>query len=129
MILRSGYAIVALAIFLVEVGIALFVRDAFIRPYFGDTLAVVLVYCGLRAVLPLGVVPAAGIALAIAFGVEFGQYFGMVDRLGLGGVQAARIVLGTGFSWLDLIAYTAGALAVLAFEAVRRPQEINRSGS
>ncbi|RYD58130.1 MAG: DUF2809 domain-containing protein [Sphingomonadales bacterium] len=125
---RPGYAVAALVVLLIEILIALFVRDAFIRPYFGDTLAVILVYLALRAVTPLRVLPAASIALAIAFAVEFGQWFGLVDRLGLGGSQVARIVLGTGFSLEDFAAYTAGALAVLAFEALAARNNI-RSGS
>lgn len=116
---RRGYAAAALVLFLIEVAIALFVRDAFVRPYLGDTLAVVLVYLALRAATPARVVPAALVALAIAFGVEFGQWFGLVDRLGLGGSQMARIVLGTGFAALDFVAYAAGAAAILVAEAMR----------
>jgi hypothetical protein len=52
-VLNAPYAITALAIFAIEVLIALFVRDAFIRPYLGDVLAVALVHTALRAVTPL----------------------------------------------------------------------------
>jgi hypothetical protein len=117
--LRPGYAAAALIVLLVEIIIALFVRDAFVRPYLGDTLAVILVYLALRAVTGLRVLPAALIALVIAFVVEFGQWFGLVDRIGLGGSPVARVALGTGFEPLDFVAYTAGALAILAFEALR----------
>ena len=51
--MRWGYALAALVLFAVEVVIALFVRDAFVRPYLGDVLAVMLVYAVLRAVTPL----------------------------------------------------------------------------
>lgn len=117
---RSGYAAAALIVFLAEIGIALYVRDAFVRPYLGDTLAIVLVYLGLRAVTPMPVVPAAAIALAIAFAVEFGQWFGVLDLLGLGDNRVARIVLGTSFAPSDFIAYTAGALGVLVCERLSR---------
>ncbi len=99
--------------------IALFFRDAFVRPYLGDTLAVMLVYAGLRAVLRIGVVPAAVAALAIAFAVEFGQLFGLLDLLGLRDVPVARVVLGSGFDLMDLLAYTAGAVLVLLIERRR----------
>jgi hypothetical protein len=83
------------------------------------TLAVMLVYCGLRAVLRIGVVPAAALALAIAFLVEFGQLIGILDMLGLRSNALARTVLGSGFDLKDLLAYTAGAAIVLAVERLR----------
>ncbi|MCW3838276.1 DUF2809 domain-containing protein [Sphingomonas canadensis] len=117
--LRPGYALAAAAIFAVEVLIALFVRDRFVRPYLGDVLAVVLVYAGLRAITPLRVVPAALAALGVAFAVELGQLAGLVHLLGLGSSPVARTVLGTGFDPADLLAYTAGAGIVVVAEHLR----------
>ena len=114
------YALATILVLMVEVAIALFFHDRIIRPYFGDSLAVVLVYCGVRAVTPLGVRAATAVALAIAFAVEFGQWLDYVDRLGLGHVRWARIVLGTGFDPQDLIAYFLGAAAILLVESLRR---------
>lgn len=99
-----------------EVAIALFVRDRFVRPYLGDVLAVVLVYCGLRAVLPLRVLPAAVLAFAIGALIEFGQGVNLLDLLGLRGNQVIAVVLGGSFEWLDFVAYAAGALLALAAE-------------
>ena len=45
---RWFYAICFAGLFVVETLIALFVRDAFIRPYMGDVLVVILVYCFVR---------------------------------------------------------------------------------
>jgi hypothetical protein len=114
------YGLATISVFLLEVAIALFVHDRFVRPYLGDSLAVILVYCGIRTFTPLGVRGATGLALAIAFAVEFGQAFNYVDRLGLGHVRWARIVLGTGFDVHDLLAYIAGAAAILLVEEWRR---------
>ncbi|WP_420138015.1 DUF2809 domain-containing protein [Sphingomonas sp.] len=100
--------------------IALFVHDRLVRPYLGDSLAVVLVYCGLRTITRLRVGTATACALAIAFLVEFGQALHYVDRLGLEHIRWARIVLGTGFDPQDLLAYTAGAAAILLVERWRR---------
>lgn len=98
--------------------IALFVRDRFVRPYLGDVLAVVLVYCGLRAVLPLRPVPAAALAFAIGVLVEIGQAVGILDMLGLRDNQIAAVVLGTGFEWHDFVAYAAGAALSLIGERI-----------
>ena len=116
---RGRYALAATAIFLIEVAIALFAHDRIVRPYVGDALAVVLVYLVLRAATRLGLASAAGTALVVAFAVETGQYFHLVDYLGLGGVPLAATVLGTGFDWNDFLAYIAGALLVLAGEFQR----------
>lgn len=45
---RWFYAICFIGLFIVETLIALFVRDAFIRPYMGDVLVVILIYCFAR---------------------------------------------------------------------------------
>lgn len=113
---RPGYALTALALFLVEVAIALWVKDRFIRPYGGDVLATILVYLALRAVTDLRVMPAAFVALAISFMVECAQALDLVARLGLAHNVPARTIFGTAFAVEDLLAYTAGAVLVLLVE-------------
>ena len=49
---RIFYIISFLLIFCIEVLIALYVRDNFMRPYVGDMLVVVLVYSFVRIFLP-----------------------------------------------------------------------------
>lgn len=116
---RPGYALATLALFAVEICIALFVRDAWLRPYGGDVLAAALVYCGLRAVTVLRVGAAVAIAFGIAVLVELGQLIGLLDLVGLRGNGVARVVLGGSFEWQDFVAYGAGALAVLLIERWR----------
>ena len=116
---RPGYALAALALFLVEVAIALGVKDRFIRPYGGDVLATILVYLALRAVTDLRVMPAALAALAISFLVEIAQALDLVTRLGLSHNETARTVLGTSFAVGDLAAYSAGAIIVIIVERLR----------
>jgi len=126
MTFRPYYALATLIVFAVELFIALYMHDRVIRPYVGDSLAVVLVYLGLRTVTPLSVRTAVVAALAIAFAIEFGQYFHLVDRLGLGHNRIARMVLGTVFDVGDLGCYVAGAAVVWAVEAAR--DRISRRG-
>ena len=42
---RKTYFILSILLFIIEVLIALFAHDEFIRPYVGDLLVVVLLYC------------------------------------------------------------------------------------
>ena len=41
---RIGYAIATVVLLLIEVLIAVYVHDAFVRPYIGDVLVVVVIY-------------------------------------------------------------------------------------
>ena len=52
--LRIIYAIAFVLLFLTEVYIGLYVRDRFIRPYFGDVLVVILLGCLVRILIPQG---------------------------------------------------------------------------
>lgn len=118
--LRRPYLLAALLLFLIELFIALYVRDRFIRPYVGDFLVVILIYCFLMSFWRAAPLKVALWVLAFSFAVEVGQHFHLVDRLGLGQCEVARIVIGTGFAWEDLLAYTLGIAAVLVVEALTR---------
>ena len=114
---RPGYAVAALLVFLTEAAIAIWLRDSLIRPYFGDSLAVVLVYLALRAATRLSVPRATIVALTVAFAVELSQWFRLVDALGLRANPIASAMLGTGFDPRDFFAYGFGGAMVLAAEA------------
>lgn len=116
MTFRLPYFLLAAIVFVIEVLIALFVRDAIIRPYVGDVLVVMLIYAFLRAFFKISVRTAAVATLAFAFLVEFLQYVNIVDFLGLRHNTMARIVLGTSFSWEDLFMYALGIAIVLIAE-------------
>ncbi|MBB6426457.1 DUF2809 domain-containing protein, partial [Sphingopyxis sp. JAI128] len=91
---RPRYALAALLLFLIEVAIALWVRDRFVRPYLGDVLAVILVYLALRAVTTSRVAPAALAAFFVGLLVEIGQVVDLLALLGLADQGILRVVLG-----------------------------------
>ena len=103
-------------LFLLETVIALFVHDNFIRPYFGDFLVVMLLYCFLKSFIKVSVWAAAGLVLLFSFAIETAQYFNMVEKLGLEHYKIAKVVLGNSFAWMDLLAYVLGILAVISIE-------------
>ena len=117
---RLPYTLVALVVFVIEILIALYVHDAVIRPYIGDSLAVILVYLTLRTVTPMSVLQALAGALMFAFAIEFGQMFHLIDRLGLRGNRVAGFILGGYFDVKDLVAYIAGVVAVAVVETNRK---------
>lgn len=113
------YAISTLLLFVTEVLIALFVHDQFIRPYVGDFLVVILIYCFVKSFLNTRVVPTALGVLVFAYTVELLQYFRIVEVLGLQHSRAARIIIGSAFEWQDMLAYTMGILIVVLVEKRR----------
>ena len=117
--LRLGYGLAALLLLVIEVLIALFVRDRFIRPYGGDILVTLLICCVIRVILPRGYrLPIGGGVLIFAILVEIGQFFGLVYLLGLGHIGFFRILIGTGFSWWDMVCYAAGCILFVAGDAL-----------
>ena len=117
---RSLYLLAAIILFAVEVAIALFVGDAFIRPYVGDVLAVAFVCTALRAITPLTMIPAIAVALTIALAIEIAQALNLLGALGLHDNRLARIVLGGAFDRFDLAAYISGAILVAGAEWLMR---------
>lgn len=110
------YFFFASVIFIVEVLIALFVRDKFIRPYFGDYLVVILIYCAIRSFIKISPVKLSISVFLFACFIEVLQYFKIADSLGLSGNEIAKTVIGYGFEWWDIIAYTLGVATVLVLE-------------
>jgi hypothetical protein len=110
------YLVYTILLFVTEVLIALFVHDQFIRPYIGDFLVVILIYCFVKSFLNTPVVPTALGVLLFAYTVELLQYFRIVEVLGLQHSRAARIIIGSSFEWQDILAYTLGILMVILIE-------------
>ncbi|MEO8516607.1 MAG: DUF2809 domain-containing protein [Flavobacterium sp.] len=106
----------AILIFIIEVLIALYVHDDFVRPYMGDVLVVILIYCFLKSFVKLPILTAAILVLIFAFTVEFLQFMNIVEKLHLQSSKLARIVIGTSFSWIDLFTYLIGIAIVIAVE-------------
>lgn len=108
---------------IMEICIALFVHDAFVRPYVGDMLVTLLFCCMARVVfiekmrlLPLFV-------FLFAACVEVGQYFDMVALLGLGDNRFLSIVLGRTFSLMDIVCYAAGCVAAFGLDRIMDDQK------
>lgn len=116
---NKSYFIIAVLIFLVEIFIALYVHDNFIRPYVGDFLVVILIFCFLKSFLNIPVLPTALSVLLFSYVIESLQYFQLVKKLGLQHSKLARIVIGTSFEWIDIFAYTMGIAFIIFIESIR----------
>jgi hypothetical protein len=119
------YFAIALLSFTIEVLIAVFVRDNFVRPYLGDVLVVILIYCFVKSFFHFPVVPLAVAVLTFSFAIETLQYLNIVETLGLERSTVARTVIGTSFAWMDLLAYMAGVSIVVVTEKMFRKRALN----
>jgi hypothetical protein len=113
---NKNYFGFTILLFFIEVFIALYINDSFIRPYLGDVLVVILIYCFLKSFLKLPVLIVAIFVLAFSFTIEFLQFLNIVEKLGLEKSKIARTVIGTSFSWIDLLTYIIGITIVLIIE-------------
>lgn len=116
---NKRYFALTILLFVVEVLIALFVRDRFVRPYVGDVLVVMLIYCFVKTFMNLPITSVAIFVLAFAFSIEFFQYIHIVEKLGLEKSALARTVIGTSFAWADIVAYIAGFVLIVITETYR----------
>ena len=116
---KIKYFILFILLFITEVLIALYIDDDFIRPYFGDFLVVILLYCLVKSFINLPVFTSAILVLLFSYLVETLQYFNIVHHLGLSHSKLAKTIIGTYFTWVDILAYTLGILFVLLIEKLR----------
>ena len=115
---RMIYAMVTVLLLAIEVVIALFVHDNFIRPYIGDVLVVIVLYTFLRIWIPdrLRLLPLY--IFLFAAGVEVLQYFQIVKLLGLEGNSFFRILIGSVFDVKDILCYAVGCLLLAGYQVL-----------
>ena len=111
-----NYLFLTIFFFLIEVVIALFITDTVIRPFVGDVLVVILIYCFLRIFLNVNYRKAALGVLIFACLIEILQYFDYVKLLGLENNRVLSVAMGRTFEWLDFVAYFVGFLLIILTE-------------
>ena len=114
--LHTKYLGLAFLLLITEIFIALFMHDKIIRPYGGDFLVVILLYCVVKSGSNWKVINASAAVLLFSYIIEILQYFHLVKFLGLENSGLARAVLGTSFSWADMLAYTLGIVFIIVIE-------------
>ncbi|WP_019227459.1 DUF2809 domain-containing protein [Sedimentibacter sp. B4] len=113
---RAYYAIAFLILLMVEIAIAIYVHDDFIRPYVGDVLVVGVVYFFVRIFVPDKVKLMPLYVFIFAALVEVLQYFQLISLLGLEENTFARILIGSTFDAKDLFCYFIGFIIILVLE-------------
>ncbi|MBI1322673.1 DUF2809 domain-containing protein [bacterium] len=119
---RSRRIVLCLIVCVITTGLASR-RDSrlfpqFLHDYPGDAFWAMAAYLGLVLFIPsIGVRRAAAGSLAISFAVELSQLYhdDRIDRIRR--TLFGRLILGSGFDWFDLIAYSTGILMIAVFDA------------
>ena len=121
------YLLLTLALLAIEIIIARYAHDDIIRPFFGDFLVVILIHCFVMTFFKINLMTAALGVLLFAYAVEISQYYHLVYVLGWGNSKFAKIIMGTYFSWMDMLMYTGGIILVVVIELLSgKPLQINR---
>ncbi|NMC57010.1 MAG: DUF2809 domain-containing protein [Eubacteriaceae bacterium] len=101
----------------IEVLIALFVHDKFIRPYIGDVLVIILLYCFIRSFLrKIKFLP----YYLFLFGIiaEILQYYKIIYLLNLQDNKILSIIIGSSFDIKDILCYLAAVIILIIWEKI-----------
>lgn len=103
---------------LIEIIIALYIRDAIVRPYIGDILVIILMYSFIRSFtnrikyLEIWL-------LVFSVSIEFVQYFNVVELIGLENNRFVSIIIGTTFDIKDIICYVIGTTIIVLLKRIK----------
>ena len=98
-----------------EILIGAFVpHSTWLRAYGGDVLVIPLIYCLVRVFVQIWPRVMPAVMCGIGFLAEFAQYLHLSDRLGFARGSLPAIIIGTSFSWWDILCYIAGMLLIYA---------------
>ena len=113
---NKRYFLAFVFLLVIELLIAKFVTDSFIRPFVGDYLVMILIYlCSRPWLKGNDRIQIFGVLL-FCYSVEIAQKFNLVHILSLEQYRLARIIIGTHYDVNDLVTYSLAALTLLMFK-------------
>ena len=128
--IRIKYLLITLGLFIAEVLIAtIFSGNQFIRAYLGDYLVVILLYCLVKSFYDVSPLILSVSIFIFACGVEIAQYFRLADVLGLRPGSILSTLVGTSFSWIDILMYFAGSLTACFASIWYLPNSVSQNKS
>lgn len=113
---RIYYLIITIILLIVEVLIALYVHDNFIRPYIGDVLVVIVIYSFVRIFIPekCRLLPLFIFIFAVV--VEILQYIHIANILGVADNRFLSTLIGGVFDMKDILCYGVGCILLEGYE-------------
>jgi hypothetical protein len=118
MALRTKHLLIVVLVFVAEILVATrLAHIGFIRSYFGDFLVVILLYHLVKVFREMAPLPLAIGVFFFSCIIETLQYFHLADVLGLPHGSLLRIIIGTHFSWADILMYLLGCVTSYGFDS------------
>lgn len=114
------YFVAFLVLLLIEVCIALFVHDQFVRPFVGDILVVIVIYTFVKSFVVKEVKGLILIIFMFSVLVEVAQLFEIPSYLGLDNNALLSVLCGSVFDYRDIICYGAGCIILYLYEKATR---------
>lgn len=116
---RIIYAVITILLIAVEVIIALYVHDRFVRPYLGDVIVVIVLYSLVRIVFPTGKRHLSVCIFLFAAGVEILQAINPLEMLGLGDNRFLSVLCGSVCDPADIVCYAIGCFLTWLWDMKR----------
>lgn len=114
---RLTYFYGAAVCLLMMAGILVFFpKTGWIRGTAGDFIVTAFLYFSVRTAFLLSPLNSFLISIAVSFSVEGLQYLRLLEILNLSHIKAARIVFGSVYDPLDLLAYASGGTAAFLLD-------------
>lgn len=114
---KRQHLLIAVLVFIAEILIATtFAHTGFIRPFLGDYLVVILLYHLFKSFRDIAPLKLAIGVFVFACLVETAQFFQLADVLGFARGSVMSIIIGTSFSWTDIVMYWLGCVTAYGFD-------------
>lgn len=116
---RVLFGVMFCVLFFIEYYIARYVHDQIIRPYIGDLLVVIVIYCFIRMFIPRKY-PFLPLAIFVFSAlVEGSQALQLTEHIKALEHRIFRIILGATFDLKDIGCYFVGCVLIGIFEYIR----------
>ena len=109
--MRIYYLILSAVLLGVEIYIGA-CTHGWVRNSLGDILVIPLIYCLTRIFVKWLPRTMPLVMCGVGFAAEIAQYFKLYEMLGFEKGSLGAIILGTGFSWNDMLCYIAGMILI-----------------
>lgn len=115
---RLLYLTSFIILMIIEIVIALYVNDSFIRPYVGDILVMGVLYTFIRIFIPEHVHSLPYILFGFAILIEILQYLHFARLFDFLNSKVLRIVLGSTFDIKDILCYAIGTIIIVSIHHI-----------
>ena len=114
---RFFYLTATVILLIIEVLIALYIHDDFVRPYVGDAIVVIVIYTFVRIFVPekCRLLPLYVFLFAVV--IEILQGIHIVNILGVADNRFLRTLIGDSFDIKDILCYGVGCILLWLYES------------